>query len=119
MFDFQQTLNALNNSKTQQSNPPLFQCLNNVIRALNDLTTPNQIDSGTSYVNSGDTGGTRINFNYYFTSTVVIPVARDTSVDIYLTVDAVTNTFFSVFAYDHTGARKSCIIDWIAYGIKG
>lgn len=118
MFNYAQALNALNNSKLSTTNPPAFQCLNYILDGLKDLGTPNQIDFGTSYANSGDTGGTRINFNTPFQSAVVIPVARDTAVDIYVTVDAVTNTFFSVFAFNNAGTRQSCIIDWIAYGVK-
>lgn len=77
-------------------------------------------DSGTGSANSGDTGGTTVNFNISFVdvdSISVTPLATTGVIAVYDFVDAPNPTSFKVLLFNTSGTRVSGSFSWSARGV--
>jgi predicted phage tail protein len=76
-------------------------------------------DSGTGTANSGDSGGTTVNFNLTFVdvdSISVTPLATSSVVAVYDFVDVPNPTSFKVLLFNSSGTRVSGSFSWGARG---
>lgn len=77
-------------------------------------------DSGSGTANSGDTGGTTVNFNVAFVdvdSISVTPLATTGVIAVYDFVDAPNPTSFKVLLFNTSGTRVSGGFSWSARGV--
>ena len=77
-------------------------------------------DSGTGTANSGDSGGTVVNFNLAFVdvdSISVTPLATSAVIAVYDFVDAPNPTSFKVLLFNTSGTRVSGSFSWNARGV--
>jgi hypothetical protein len=90
------------------------------ITALNvKLDSKLRNDSGTGTANSGDSGGTVVNFNIAFVdvdSISVTPLATTSVVAVYDFVDVPNPTSFKVLLFNSSGTRVSGAFSWSARG---
>ena len=77
-------------------------------------------DAGSGTANSGDTGGTTVNFNVAFVdvaSITVTPLATTGVIAVYDFVDAPNPTSFKVLLFNTAGSRVSGGFSWTARGV--
>lgn len=77
-------------------------------------------DAGTGTSNSGDTGGTTVNFNVDFVdvqSITVTPATTGARIAVYDFTDVPNPTSFKVLLFDTAGARVSGDFSWTARGV--
>jgi hypothetical protein len=89
------------------------------LRVLLDLKEKK--DSGNATANSGDTGGTQVDFNISFIDVQSIVVTPIGSTAAYAVVedflDAPYPTHFHVYLFDSSGTRMSGDFSWAAKGV--
>lgn len=84
------------------------------------LHTKRKTDEGMGTANSGDSGGTTVNFNISFVdvqSIVVSPKGTSDVKAVYDFTDTPNPTSFSVYLFDNTGSRVSGDFSWAARGV--
>lgn len=77
-------------------------------------------DSGNGYANSGDTGGTTVNFNIAFVdvdSITVTPLTTSAVIAVYDFTDVPNPTSFKVLLFNTSGTRVSGNFSWSARGV--
>jgi len=86
------------------------------------LDVKTETDQGVATLNSGDVGGTTINFNLDFISVSTITLTANSTSAAFVTYDfngATPNpTSFKAFAWDAAGARLTRDVSWTARGIR-
>jgi len=93
----------------------LIKCDNLNVKLANKLKT----DAGTGTANSGDSGGTTVNFTQTYvdvTSITVTPSGTSARFAIYDFTDTANPTSFKVLLFDAAGARVSGGFSWTARG---
>ena len=92
-----------------------------VLSALNvRLDVKQKSDFGKGTANSGDTGGTTVNFNATFTdvdSISVTPLTTSAVIAVYDFVDTPNPTSFKVLLFNTSGTRISGDFSWAAQGV--
>lgn len=85
-----------------------------------NLNAKKETDSGSATANSGDTGGTIINFNKTFKDIESINVTVNETTPHYIVIDftdAPDPTHFHVLVFDSSGTRQTKTVYWIAKGV--
>ena len=92
-----------------------------VLSALNvRLDVKQKSDFGKGTANSGDTGGTTVNFNATFTdvdSISVTPLTTSAVIAVYDFVDTPNPTSFKLLLFNTSGTRISGDFSWAAQGV--
>lgn len=84
------------------------------------LDSKQRTDQGTGTANSGDTGGTVVNFNIAFVDVdaiFVTPLTTSAVIAVYDFVDVPNPTSFKVLLYNTSGTRVSGNFSWSARGV--
>lgn len=108
-------LASLNNSGIQKTNPALYQTIYKLANFVGILDTLPTTDFGAAFLKSGDTNGTKVNFNKTFTSAFVTANVVQATAG-YVSIVTVSNTYFLARAFNTSGTQINATINWTAFG---